>query len=324
MRAVLCKELTGPRGLVVEDVASPTPKRGEVVVSVRAAAVNFPDILIVQGKYQYQPELPFTPGHEVAGVIKETGEAVTEFAPGDRVIAFSGIGGFAEEVVTEAARCIPMPEGMDFTMGSGLILAHGTTIYALRDRANLKEGETLLVLGAAGGVGLAAVEIGAAIGANVIAAASSDEKLETCRKRGASETINYASEDLKARVKEITGGRGVDVAYDPVGGPYAEPALRSMAWGGRYLVIGFAAGEIPKIPLNLPLLKSCSIVGVFWGAFVARDPRRNAELLGELMQWWADGKIAPYVSETYALEDVAKALEDVASRKARGKIVLTL
>ncbi|MGH2829340.1 MAG: NADPH:quinone oxidoreductase family protein [Actinomycetota bacterium] len=324
MKAVLCKELSGLGALVVQDVPSPVAGPGQVVVSVKAAGVNFPDVLIVQGKYQFQPPLPFTPGHEVAGIVKETGEGVSSPKPGDRVIAFTGTGGFAEEVLTDAARCIPMPDGMDYPTGAGLVLAHGTSIYALRDRARLKAGETLLVLGAAGGVGLAAVEIGATIGANVIAAASSDDKLEVCRKRGAAETVNYSSEDLKARVKELTGGRGVDVVYDPVGGSYSEPALRSMAWDGRYLVVGFAAGEIPKVPLNLTLLKSCSIVGVFWGAFVARDPGRNVELLGELLAWWSQGKIAPFVSETYPLERAAEALADVENRKARGKLVLVV
>jgi NADPH2:quinone reductase len=324
MKAILCKDLSGPEGLVLEDVPSLTPGPKQVVVSVKAAGVNFPDVLITQGKYQYQPELPFSPGSEVAGIVKEAGPEVKGVAAGDRVIAFTGSGGFAEEVVADARALVPMPEGMDFATGSAFVLAHGTSHYALRDRAQLMAGETLLVLGAAGGVGLAAVEIGAALGATVIAAASSDEKLDVCRKRGATETINYATEDLKARVKELTGNNGVDVVYDPVGGSYAEPALRCMAWGGRYLVIGFAAGEIPRIPLNLTLLKSCSIVGVFWGAFAQRDPKRNAELLGELMGWWSEGKVSPFISETYPLERAGDALLDMAARKVRGKAVVVV
>ncbi len=324
MRAILCKEHAGPAGLVLEDVASPAAGPGQVVVSVKAAGVNFPDVLITQGKYQFQPPMPFSPGSEVSGVVKEIGEGVSGVKPGDRVIAFTGFGGFAEEVVCDARVLVPMPDAMDFVTGSAFVLAHGTSHYALRDRAGLQSGETLLVLGAAGGVGLAAVEIGAALGATVIAAASDDDKLDVCRKRGATETINYTTEDLKARVKELTGGRGADVIYDPVGGSYTEPALRSIGWGGRYLVIGFAAGEIPKIPLNLTLLKSCSIVGVFWGAFAQRDPKRNGELLRELMQWWSEGKVSPFVSETYPLEDTPRALDDMMNRRVRGKAVITV
>ncbi|GAC1409558.1 MAG: NADPH:quinone oxidoreductase family protein [Actinomycetota bacterium] len=320
----MCKELGGPDALVIDEMPSPIAAAGGVVISVKAAGVNFPDVLITQGKYQFRPELPFVPGHEVAGVVKEVGEGVTRVKAGDRVIAFTGTGAFAEEIACDQAAVIPMPDAMDFETGAGFVLAHGTSQYALRDRAKLKEGETLLVLGAAGGVGLAAVEIGVAIGANVIAAASSDEKLDLCRKRGASETINYSNEDLKTRVKEITGGRGVDVVYDPVGGAYTEPALRAIGWGGRYLVVGFAAGEIPKIPINLTLLKSCSIVGVFWGAFAARDPKRNAELIAELFGWWSEGKIAPFISEVYPMERVADALKEVAARKVRGKAIIRI
>lgn len=322
MRAILCKDLSGPDGLVLEDVASPQPGPGQVVIAVHAAGVNFPDVLITQGKYQFKPPLPFSPGHEVAGVVKEVASDVTAYKPGDRVIATTGFGGFAEEIACDARILVPMPERMDYPTGASFVLAHGTSIYALRDRGKLQPGETLLVLGAAGGVGLAAVEIGAAMGATVIAAASSEEKLAACRKRGATETINYATEDLKARVKELTGGRGVDVIYDPVGGDFAEPALRGIAWEGRYLVIGFASGTIPSIPLNLTLLKSCQIVGVFWGAFAARDPKRNAEHLAQLMAWWSQRKVAPFVSETYPLERTSDALRDIAARKVRGRAVV--
>ncbi len=241
---------------------------------------------------------------------------------GDRVIAFTGLGGFAEEVVADAARLIPMPRTMDFTTASAFVMTYGTSHHALKDRAQLKPGETLLVLGAAGGVGLAAVEIGKVMGAHVIAAASSDEKLEVCKLHGADEVINYTNGDLKERIKQLTGGKGVDVAFDPVGGDYSEPVLRSMAWGGRFLVIGFAAGDIPRIPLNLPLLKVYSIVGVFWGSFMERDPKHGQENLMELFTWFAEGKLKPHVSATYSLEHVTDALNDLMQRKVTGKAVL--
>jgi NADPH2:quinone reductase len=321
MKAVLCKEHGPPDRLVVEDVPPLSAAPGQVVVSVKACGVNFPDTLIIQGKYQYQPPLPFSPGGEVAGVIKEVGAGVDGVTPGDRVIAFTGAGGFAEEVPAVPGQLIPIPDGMDFVTASAFVMTYGTSHYALRDRARLQAGETLLVLGAAGGVGLAAVEIGKVLGARVIAAASTDEKLELCRKYGADETVNYATEDLKERVKELTG-EGADVVYDPVGGPYSEAAIRATGWGGRFLVIGFAAGDIPRIPLNLALLKSCSIVGVFYGAFTQRDPARNRELLEELIGWFAAGKVKPHISATYPLERAAEALEEVMSRRAQGKIVL--
>ncbi|MHB8513702.1 MAG: NADPH:quinone oxidoreductase family protein [Actinomycetota bacterium] len=324
MKAIVCKELSGPESLVVEELPSPLAPDNGVVISVQAAGVNFPDILITQGKYQFKPEPPFVPGHEAAGTIKEVGSGVTAFKPGDRVIAFTGVGAFAQEIACDQSVVIPMPNGMDYETGAGFTLAYGTSQYALRDRGRLKENETLLVLGASGGVGLAAVEIGRAIGANVIAAASTDEKLEVCRKHGANETINYETQDLKTRVKEITGGKGVDVIYDPVGGKYAEPALRTIGWDGRYLVVGFAAGDIPKIPLNLTLLKSCSIVGVFWGAFARAFPKRNSELIAELMKWWSEGKISPFISEVYSMDRAADALNDVANRKVRGKAIIKI
>jgi NADPH:quinone reductase len=322
MKAILCKTYGPPESLVLEEVESLKPGRGQVVIGVKACGVNFPDTLIIQGKYQFKPPLPFSPGSEVAGVVKKVGAGVEHVKVGDRVIAFTGHGGFAEEVLAEAAQLIPIPKGMDFTTASAFVLTYGTSHYALKDRAQLKPGETLLVLGAAGGVGLAAVEIGKVMGARVIAAASSDEKLEVCKQHGADEVINYTSEDLRERVKELTQGNGVDVVYDPVGGNYSAAALRGMAWGGRFLVIGFTAGEIPRIPLNLTLLKGCSIVGVFWGSFTARDPKRNQEHLQELLTWFVTGKIKPLISATYPLSRAADALNDMINRKVKGKVVL--
>ena len=322
MKAILCKAYGPPESLVLEEVEPLKPGRGQVVIAVKACGVNFPDTLIIQGKYQFKPPLPFSPGSEVAGVVKKVGAGVEHVKVGDRVIAFTGHGGFAEEVLAEAAQLIPIPKGMDFTTASAFVLTYGTSHYALKDRAQLKPGETLLVLGAAGGVGLAAVEIGKVMGARVIAAASSDEKLEVCKQHGADEVINYTSEDLRERVKELTQGNGVDVVYDPVGGNYSEAALRGMAWGGRFLVIGFTAGEIPRIPLNLTLLKGCSIVGVFWGSFTARDPKRNQEHLQELLTWFVTGKIKPLISATYPLSRAADALNDMMNRKVKGKVVL--
>ena len=322
MKAVLCKEYGLPEKLVVADVPSPKAAQGQVVVSVKACGVNFPDTLIIQGKYQFKPEMPFSPGGEVAGVIKEIGEGVTRVKPGDRVIAFNTWGGFAEEMVVDADRTIPMPATMDFVPAAAFVLTYGTSYHALKDRAEIKAGETMLVLGAAGGVGLAAIQIGKAMGARVIAAASSDEKLKVCRDNGADEVINYGSEDLRARVKVITAGRGLDVVYDPVGGPYSEPALRDMAWKGRFLVVGFAAGDIPKVPLNLMLLKGCSIVGVFWGAFTKNEPELNRENNWELMAMYAAGKIKPHIHATYPLERAADALNEVLSKRVSGKVVL--
>src|SRR5690348_14764156 len=266
MKAVLCKEFGPPENLVIEDIESPKPKKGQVVVSVKACGVNFPDTLIIQGLYQFKPSLPFSPGSEVAGVVKAVGTRVEHLTPGDRVMSMAAYGGFAEEVVADATAVTPLPDSLEFDVASSFVMTYGTALYALKDRARLQPGETLLVLGAAGGVGLAAVELGKTLGARVIAAASSEDKLAICRQYGADATISYASEDLKERIKELTSGQGVDVVVDPVGGDYSEPALRGMAWNGRYLVIGFTTGEIPRIPLNLPLLKGCSIVGVFWGS----------------------------------------------------------
>jgi NADPH2:quinone reductase len=324
MRAVLCKAYGPPESLVVEEVPPLEPGAGEAVVSVHAAGVNFPDVLIIQNKYQVKPPLPFSPGSEVAGVVKAVGDGVTGFKPGDPVMAFTTFGGFAEEAKVEARRLLPLPAGMDAPTAAAFGLTYCTSDFALRDRAALRAGETLLVLGAAGGVGLAAIEIGKALGATVIACASTDDKLAVCREHGADATINYATGDLRERIKELTGGNGVDVVYDPVGGPYTEPALRSIAWRGRLLVVGFAAGDIPKIPLNLTLLKGCSIVGVFWGDFARREPKNFAEQMRVLGAWFTEGKIRPHISSTFPLERAADALRLMAERKVTGKVVLTV
>jgi len=322
MKAVLCKQYGPPESLAFEDLPSPRPGPGEAVVSVKAASVNFPDVLIIQNKYQFKPPLPFSPGSELAGVVKEVGEGVAGFRPGDKVIAFTTYGAFAEEVKTEAARLLPMPQGMDFPSAAAFLLTYATSDHALRDRGALRPGETLLVLGAAGGVGLAAIEIGKVLGARVIACASSDEKLAVCREHGADEGINYAGEDLRERIKALTGGRGVDVVYDPVGGAYSEPAFRSLAWRGRLLVVGFAAGDIPKLPLNLALLKGASVVGVFWGDFARREPQQFAQSVRQLGRWYAEGKLRPHVSQTFPLARAAEALKLMAARQVKGKIVL--
>jgi NADPH:quinone reductase len=323
MKAVLCKQYGPPDTLTFEELPSPRAGAGEVVVAVKAASVNFPDVLIIQNKYQFKPPLPFSPGSELAGVVKEVGPGVTGFKAGDKVIAFTTYGAFAEEVKTEAGRLLPLPEGMDFASGAAFLLTYGTSDHALRDRGALKAGETLLVLGAAGGVGLAAIEIGKALGARVIACASSEEKLAVCRSHGADAGIDYASEDLRERIKALTDGRGVDVVYDAVGGPYTEPAFRSLAWRGRLLVVGFAAGEIPKLPLNLALLKGASVVGVFWGDFTRREPREFADSVRQLGRWFREGKLRPHVSQTFPLEKAAEALKLMAARRVKGKLVLT-
>jgi NADPH2:quinone reductase len=322
MKAVLCKAYGPPESLVIEEVPSLTPGPNQVVVQVKACGVNFPDTLIIQGKYQFKPEMPFSPGGEVAGVVKLVGAQVSNVHVGDRVIAFTGWGGFAEEVLADAARLIPMPPGADFKLASSFVMTYGTSYHALKDRAHLQAGETLVVLGAAGGVGLAAVELGKVLGARVIACASSDDKLAVCKQHGADELINYSRDNLKQRLKELTGEKGVDVAYDPVGGDYAEPVIRSMGWNGRYLVVGFAAGDIPKIPLNLPLLKGSSLVGVFWGAFTRYEAKKSQQNLMELVGMLMQGKLKPLISATYPLERAADALNDIMQRKVTGKAVL--
>ena len=318
---MLCKDWGPPDSLVVEDVPSPAPGKGQLLVSVKASGVNFPDVLLIQNKYQFKPELPFSPGSEIAGVVRQVGEGVHGFMPGDRVMAHTRWGGYAEEAVVDEALVTPVPAGLDFTVAASFGLVYATAYHALRDRARIKAGETLLVLGAAGGVGLAAVELGKLFGARVIACASSDEKLETCRRFGADVTINYEREDLREALRNPGGA--VDIALDPVGGKYSEPALRAMAWKGRYLVVGFASGEIPKIPLNLTLLKGCAIVGVFWGEFARRERDLNAANLRELTAWLRAGKIKPLVSASYPLARAADALNDMISRKVQGKVVLT-
>lgn len=322
MKAVMCKEYGMPETLVIEELPPLHAGKGQVVVTVKACGVNFPDTLIIQGKYQFRPPMPFSPGSEFAGIVREVGEGVANVKVGDRVFAVTTYGGFAQEALVDAARLIPMPPGVDFPVAASFLLTYATSYHALKDRAQLQPGETLLVLGAAGGVGLAAIEIGKQFGARVIAAASSNEKLETCRQHGADETINYASEDMRERIKQLTNGKGVDVVYDPVGGEYSEPALRSIAWKGRFLVVGFAAGDIPRIPLNLALLKGCSIVGVFWGAFTEREPQRSAQNLSELLALLSQGKLKPHISATYPLERAPDALNDMLHRKVQGKVVI--
>jgi len=321
VKALLCREL-GAESLALEELPSPRAGPGQVVMDVKAAAVNFPDVLMMQGKYQFKPPMPFVPGCELAGVVKETGEGVTHVKAGDRALAIVMHGAFAEEALADAARVIPIPAAIDFETAAAFMFTYGTSYHALKDRAHLTHGETLLVLGAAGGVGLAAVELGRHLGARVIAAASSPEKLEACRRRGAGDTIDYTKEDLRERVKALTGGRGVDVVYDPVGGAFTEAALRSLAWGGRLLVVGFASGDIPKIPLNLTLLKGASIVGVFWGEFTRRETALNSRNMDDLVTWVAAGVLKPLVSARYPLEQGAAAIAEVRERRAKGKVLV--
>ena len=322
MKAVLCKEWGPAESLVVEDVPARDPGPGEVRVRVKAAGVNFPDVLIIQKKYQMQPALPFSPGSEAAGEVIAVGEGVSHVKPGDPVMAYAGIGCFAEEVVAPADKVMRIPEGVSYEVAAAFTLTYGTSWHAIRDRAALQPGETMLVLGAAGGVGLSAIEIGKAIGARVIAAASTDEKLAVCREHGADATINYEREDLREAIKRETGGKGPDVIYDPVGGRFAEPAFRSIGWRGRYLVIGFAAGQIPSIPLNLALLKGASIVGVFWGDFTRREPQANLAGMKEMLGWLHEGKLRPHISGRYRLQEVSRALDDMSARKVTGKILI--
>jgi NADPH:quinone reductase-like Zn-dependent oxidoreductase len=321
MRAILCKELGPANTLVIDDIASPAPGKGEVKVRVKAAGLNFPDTLIIEGKYQIKPELPFSPGGEMAGEVLEVGDGVKNFKAGQRVMGLTGYGAFAEEIVVPENRLIPVPDGMDDHTAAAFSMVYGTSYHALKQRANIQPGETLLVLGASGGVGLAAVELGKAMGANVIACASSDEKLEVAREAGADDLINYAEEDLKDALKKRYP-KGVDVIYDPVGDKFTEAALRNMAWNGRLLIVGFAAGDIPKIPANLALLKGCSIVGVFWGAFTQQEPQVNIQNIMELMQLFGQGKIKPRISQVFKFEEYEQALAALTSRTAKGKVVL--
>jgi NADPH2:quinone reductase len=330
MRAILSKAPGLPDTLVMENVPSPSPKPGEIVVSVKAVGVNFPDFLIIQDMYQFKPERPFSPGGEISGIVKTTGEGVTAFKPSDKVFGSCGWGGMAEEVAVDARRMIKLPDGMPFDEAAAFLMTYGTSHYALKDRAQLRKGEKLLVLGAAGGVGLAAVELGRAMGAEVIAAASSQEKVDFAVSKGAHKGLVYPENPLSRdqqkafsdAIKQASGG-GVDVIYDGVGGDYAEPSVRALNWEGRFLVIGFPAG-IPKLPLNLTLLKSCQIVGVFWGAFVARDPKGHAENLADLFRLYKEGAIRPHVSNTYPLERAADAIKELSERRAKGKVVITI
>ncbi|MEM8812345.1 MAG: NADPH:quinone oxidoreductase family protein [Pseudomonadota bacterium] len=323
MKALLCRSFGPPSSLAIEDLPEPRPGPGEVAVSVQAAALNFFDTLLIENKYQFKPDFPFSPGAEMAGKVQSVGAGVTGFHPGDRVMGYLKWGCVRETVIAPEGALVRVPDSIDATAAAGLSVTYGTSLHGLRDRASLAAGETVAVLGASGGVGQSAVEIAKAMGARVIACASSDEKLAFCREHGADETINYATEDLKNRLKELTGGKGVDVVYDPVGGDYAEPALRALGWEGRFLVIGFAGGQIPRIPLNLPLLKGCDIRGVFWGASVERDPAGHRDNLRQILDWVAEGAIKPHIHGTYALHEAVDALEALAARKVMGKAVVT-
>ena len=332
MKALQCVELGGPDKLEINEVDSPSAIPGHVVIDVKSGSINFPDVLMIQGLYQFQPPLPFTPGGESAGIISEVGEDVTKFKVGDKVFAMTGTGAFAEKILAHEASCTLIPDSMDYDSAAALSMTYGTSLYALKQRANIQPGETLLVLGASGGVGIAAIELGKAMGAKVIAAASTQDKVDMCMAHGADEGFIYPSgnldrdqqKELSNKIKELTGGVGANVIYDPVGDSYSEPCLRATAWEGRYLVIGFAAGEIPKIPLNITLLKGCQIVGVFWGAWVGMCPDENNKNFAELFKLHAEGKINPEVSQKYSLEKSADAFLHLANRKAKGKVIINI
>lgn len=324
MKAIICDKFAPLSNLKYQDTPDPIPTADEVLIKIHACSVNFPDTLVVQGLYQFKPPFPFSPGSDVAGVIESVGKNVKHLKVGDEVVGMTTYGGFAEKIAINGKACFPKPPGMNMVNAASFLLAYGTSYHALKDRANLQDGETLLVLGASGGVGLAAVELGKQMGAHVIAAASTQDKLNLCKEHGADELINYSEENLKERVKELTNKKGVDVIYDPVGGDYANPALRTMARKGRYLVVGFAAGEIPKIPLNLALLKECSIVGVFWGSFTQKEPKQNYQNVAQMVQWFNEEKLRPHIHGTYPLENAVQALKDIASRKVKGKAVITM
>ena len=324
MRAVICRAFGPYTDLRVEDVAAPTPKRGELLLEVHAAGVNFMDALMVEGKYQVKPPFPFSPGAEVAGIVRALGPETTGPKPGTRVLATAIHGGYAERVVVAADQTFAIPDALPDAAAAGMSIVYGTSFHALKDRAELKAGERLLVLGAAGGVGLTAVELGKQFGAMVIAAASTDDKLALCRQYGAAEVVNYQREDLRERIKALTGGAGVDVVYDPVGGPYTEPMVRALAPGGRYLIVGFATGDIPKLPLNLLLLKQASAVGVFWGGWARAHPSANADNMHTVLDWCAGGRLRPHVSGTFPLDQFAEALRQVVDREAKGKVILSM
>ncbi len=322
MKAILCKEFGPIESLVYEEIESPKINDNQVLIEVKACGVNFPDTLMIQGKYQFKPAFPFSPGGEIAGIVKEVGEKVRHLKLGDKVFSLTGHGGFAEEAIGDAAKTFPMPPNMDFVTAASTMYTYGTSYHALKDRAKLKEGETLLVLGAAGGVGLAAVQLAKLMGAKVIAAASTQEKLAICKQLGADETINYEVEDIKEKVKELTAGKGVDVVYDAVGDRFAEPAIRSLAWKGRYLIVGFAAGEIPKIPLNLALLKGASLVGVFWGLFAQNEPMQSMQNFMEILAFIKEGMLKQHIHKTYPLAAAKNSLTDLANRRVVGKCVV--
>jgi NADPH2:quinone reductase len=322
MKAILCTHFGSPDELELADLPPPAAGPGEAVVQVKAAALNFFDTLIIAGKYQHKPPFPFSPASEFAGIVESVGAGVIDVVPGDRVMGSTGWGAARERIAANTKQLVKIPEKLDFERASGLTVTYATTLYGLRERGHLKPGETLVVLGASGGTGLAAIEIGKIMGARVIACASSDEKLAFARSHGADETVNYASEDLRGALKRLGGEHGVDVVYDPVGGSYAEPAVRALAWEGRYLVVGFAAGEIPKLPLNLVLLKSCDIRGVLWGAWTTREPEAQRALMTDIVRWCAEGKLSAHVHAVYPLAEIAAALKAIADRKVMGKIVL--
>ena len=322
MHAWLCETTTGPGDLVWRELPTPEPAPDEVRVAIHAASINFPDLLTVEGKYQVRPPLPFVPGSEFAGRVEAVGSAVTHLKPGDAVAAIGSSGGFGTHACVKAAQAIPLPPGFKLTDAAAFAFTYGTSHHALLDRGQLKAGETVLVLGAAGGVGTAAVQIAKAAGAKVIAAASSDEKCEACRAIGADATINYSRESLRDALKALTAGQGPDIVYDPVGGEHAEPAFRAIAWRGRYLVVGFAAGGIPALPFNLPLLKGASVVGVFWGDFVRREPAANARAMGELAGWYAQGKIKPVIDSLLPMSELPTAYRRMADRAIKGKLVM--
>ena len=324
MKAYVCREFGPVESHKVEEIADPRAEAGQVVVDVKAAGVSFPDVLIVQGKYQFQPPFPFSPGGEIAGIISEVGEGVVDWKVGDRVIAMTGNGGIAEKVVAFEMTLMPLPETMDFKDGAAFPLNYGTTYHALKQRGQLQAGETLLVTGAGGGVGTTAIEIGKAMGARVIAAASTDEKLEIAKNLGADEVINYSDGELKEKVKALTDGLGADVIYDPIGGDIFMQCMRCINWKGRVLVIGFASGPIPEVPTNLALLKGCSIVGVFWGRFTAAEPEENSQNFDELFALHAEGKLKPQITKSYSLNDAAEAISSLENRKATGKVVIEM
>jgi len=324
MKAYVCKEFGPVESHKVEEIEDPRAEAGQVVVDVKAAGVSFPDVLIVQGKYQFQPPFPFSPGGEIAGVISEVGEGVVDWKIGDRVIAMTGNGGIAEKVVAFEMTLMPLPETMDFRDGAAFPLNYGTTYHALKQRGQLQAGETLLVTGAGGGVGTTAIEIGKAMGARVIAAASTDEKLEIAKNLGADEVINYSDGELKEKVKALTDGLGADVIYDPIGGDIFLQCMRCVNWKGRVLVIGFASGPIPEVPTNLALLKGCSIVGVFWGRFTGAEPEENSKNFDELFALHADGKLKPQITKSYSLDQAAEAISSLENRKATGKVVIEM